>query len=436
MVKKKSVIYLCESCGNESLTWAGRCSFCGDWNTLKELSGINKRNVKNQDKNLEIKNISEVKYSRSDRISTGISEVDRVLGGGIVRGSIILLGGEPGIGKSTLTLQIASKIINSFYVSAEESLEQIKQRAERLKISSKTLMLSSSGDLLSLKKEILKQKPDLLIIDSIQTVYMSELDSSAGSLSQVRESGIFLQRFAKDHNVAVLLVGHVTKEGNIAGPRLIEHLVDAVLYLEGERFQEGRILRGVKNRFGATNEIGLFSLEENGMKEINNPAQLFLSEKVDQPGSAVTVIMEGKRPLLIEIQALTISTNFGYAKRTASGFDLNRLNLLSAVIQKKTGMSISNCDIYLNVVGGLKISEPAADLAVVAAIMSSFTNRRIKPRICLYGEVGLMGEIRSVSRHKERQNELQKLGYKSVSDINSIDQIIERCLDALTNTKN
>lgn len=424
MVRKQSTIYLCESCGNEFPVWSGKCPMCNEWNTIKELK-VASYKAQGSDRNskIEVKRLAEIVSTQSDRVKTGIKEFDRVLGGGIVPGSIILLGGEPGIGKSTLLLQVASSVKKTMYLSAEESASQIKIRADRLGLQESEITLISEGNIDGLESEISKQKPGLLIIDSIQTVYMNMYDSTPGSLIQVRESGIFLQRLAKRTGVPIMVIGHVTKEGNLAGPRILEHLVDVVLYLEGERFNDARILRGVKNRFGATNEVGIFSMQNEGMVEVKNPSELFLSERVKNPGSVVTVTLEGTRPLLVEIQALAIPTNFGYPKRTSSGFDLNRLNLLAAVISKNGGINLSNSDIYLNVAGGLKISEPAADLAVCAAIISSYKNKTIQPKYCLFGEVGLLGEVRKVTKVLERTKEAQALGFDIPGNVKNITDI-------------
>ncbi len=430
MSKNSKKIYICDYCGEEQITWSGKCNNCGNWNTLKEITVAHESNNNHYNNDLEIKKISEIKNDENIRIKTGMLELDRVLGGGLIRGSVILLGGEPGIGKSTITTQLCKTLNNTFYISAEESLSQIKNRVNRLKIGNNDFNLVSNGDLLLLEKEIIKQKPDLLIIDSIQTVYMSNLDSSAGSISQVKESGLFLQRLAKKNDISVLIIGHVTKEGTIAGPKIIEHLVDVVLYFEGEKHHEERIIRGIKNRFGPTNEIGIFTMNNDGLKEMANPTEFYLSQRENKAGSVICPIMEGRRILFIEIQALTIITKFGYPKRTASGYDLNRLNILSAVIQKSTGMNLANYDIYLNIVGGLKIKEPAADLAISAAIMSSYKNKPYEINSCIFGEVGLMGEIRRVSGEQNRTKESKQLGYKTISqaEVKDLSQFLDKYL--------
>lgn len=410
MVKKEKTIYMCDNCGNEFSSWSGRCTICGEWNTLKEVRGL--APIKHSDRReIKFSTLGEIKVTQNYRINTGIGEFDRVLGGGIVPGSVILLGGEPGIGKSTIILQVCESVKNVLYVSGEESLTQIKVRADRLNVKQRAIKLVSDGDLESMQNEILKEKPELLIIDSIQTVFLASVAATPGSMVQVRECGIFLQQLAKKTGIPIIIVGHVTKEGLIAGPRMLEHLVDVVLYLEGERFNEARLLRGVKNRFGATNEVGIFAIEGNGLREIKNPSELFLSEKQNDSGSVVTSTLEGTRPILVEVQALVATTRFGYPKMTASGFDLNRLNLLSAVISKKTNMNLSNSDIYVNVVGGLKIKDPAIDLAVCLAIVSSFRNKAFPNKLCAFGEVGLSGEIRKVTRQKDRAKEAAMMGY-------------------------
>lgn len=412
MAKKNKTIYLCTRCGNEFATWSGRCGACGEWNSLKEMDFAEVGQTLASEK-IEQAKMADIRVGSFSRIKTGISEFDRVLGGGIVKGSIILLGGEPGIGKSTLILEVADKIKNCMYLSAEESLEQIKIRADRLGLKSKNVTLYSGGDLRAFEREVKKNNPELVIVDSIQTVFLNDLPSTPGSLVQVRESGIFLQRLAKTTKVPVVIIGHVTKEGTIAGPRILEHLVDVVLYLEGERFHDARVLRGIKNRFGATNEAGIFAMTEKGMEAVDNPSELFLKERPEKgPGSAVAVTLEGTRPMLVEVQALTIATNFGYPKRTSSGFDLNRLNLLAAVISKTTKINLSNQDIYINIIGGLKLREPAVDLAVCAAIISSYLNKPLPRSLSFFGEVGLMGEVRPVVKEIDRKKEAEKLGYK------------------------
>ncbi|MCL5410874.1 MAG: DNA repair protein RadA [Patescibacteria group bacterium] len=426
-MKKNTKIYLCENCGNEFSTWSGRCDICGEWNTLKEMSIPSVSSSLGSSRNsreLKAVKLSEIENVKNFRINTKINEFNRVLGGGIVPGSLILIGGEPGIGKSTLLLQVSNSIEQCLYISAEESLQQIKDRADRLGINSSKLELISDGDILSIEKEILKSKPDLIIIDSIQTVYLNTIPSTPGSIVQVRECGIFLQKLAKTTSIPIVIIGHVTKEGSLAGPRMLEHLVDTVLYLEGERFHDARILRGVKNRFGATNEVGIFSIQEKGLVEISNPSALFLSETTKSAGSVITATIEGTRPILVEVQALVIPTHFGYPKRTSSGFDLNRLNLLSAVISKKTPINLGNYDIYVNIVGGMKIGEPAIDLAVCGAIISSFKNKPLSKNLCLFGEVGLSGEIRKVVRYKEREKEATALGYKVLENPKNINDLI------------
>ncbi len=426
-MKKNSKIYLCESCGNEFSTWSGRCDICGEWNTLKEMSIPSVSSFTGSfrgSRELKAVKLSEIESIKNFRINTKIGEFNRVLGGGIVPGSLILIGGEPGIGKSTLLLQVSNSIDRCLYISAEESLQQIKDRADRLGITSSKLELISDGDILSIEKDILKNKPDLVIVDSIQTVYLNTIPSTPGSIVQVRECGIFLHRLAKSTSIPIVIIGHVTKEGSLAGPRMLEHLVDTVLYLEGERFHDARILRGVKNRFGATNEVGIFSIQEKGMIEISNPSSLFLSETTKSAGSVITATIEGTRPILVEVQALVIPTHFGFPKRTSSGFDLNRLNLLSAVISKKTPINLGNYDIYVNIVGGMKIGEPAIDLAVCGAIISSFKNKPLAKNLCLFGEVGLSGEVRRVVGCKEREKEATALGYEVLENPKNINDLI------------
>ena len=426
MAKKDRKIYMCNNCGNEFSSWSGRCEGCGDWNSLKEVNfQVSTSNVGSSKKvKGDFTKLSDITITNKSRISTGIGEFDRVLGGGVVLGSVILLGGEPGIGKSTITTQLAKTIKNLVYLSGEESLSQIKIRADRLGVKSDNTRLIATGEVEVLASEIAKDKPEFIIVDSIQTVFLTSQASTPGSLVQVRECGIYLQRLAKQTGVPILIVGHVTKEGNIAGPRLLEHLVDVVLYLEGEQFHDARILRGVKNRFGATNEVGLFLMAEKGLLEIKNPSELFLSKHEIKPGSSITSTMEGTRPILVEIQALTIPTNFGYPKRTSSGYNLNRLNLLAAVITKHGGINLNNSDIFLNIVGGMTLTEPAVDLAVCGAIISSVKNKPLPKELCLFGEVGLLGEVRKVPRESDRAKECSNLGFKSAQNIKDISGLI------------
>ena len=424
-MKQSKTIYMCDNCGNEFSSWSGRCTMCGEWNTLKEIKiGNIKSKSAGRSTEIKIENLNNIKIGNATRISTKIGELDRVLGGGIVPGSIILLGGEPGIGKSTLLLQLANNLKKVLYLSAEESAPQIKIRADRLKIDNKEISLVSDYDIDSILFEAEKNRPDILIVDSIQTISTGNSDGSPGSIVQVRECGMLLQQFAKRTGISVIIIGHVTKDGSLAGPRILEHLVDVVLYLEGERFHDARILRGVKNRFGATNEAGIFSLGDKGMVEVKNPSELFLSEKQDEPGCVVAATLEGTRPILVEVQALTVPTKFGFPKRTSSGFDLNRLNLLAAVISKKTSVNLLNSDIYVNIVGGMKIKDPAIDLAVCLAVISSFKNKKLPNKLCLFGEVGLSGEVRAVVRQKDREKEAVALGYKVLPGIKNLSQII------------
>jgi DNA repair protein RadA/Sms len=422
MTKKPSTIYLCDHCGNEFSVWSGKCPLCGEWNTLKELK-IESKNLTMSSRDVIVQKIQDINIENTKRYKTSINEFDRVLGGGLVPGSLVLIGGEPGIGKSTLLLEVADKIGDVYYVSAEESVSQIKMRADRLGISGLKLSLSSEPNLDGILNKARKLKPSALIIDSIQTIYSDNYDATPGSLVQVRECGIILQQFAKSTSIPVIIIGHVTKEGNLAGPRILEHLVDVVLYLEGERFNDARILRGVKNRFGATDEVGIFSMQEKGMIEIKNPSEVFLRERENNPGSVITITLEGTRPILVEIQALVTPTHFGYPKRTSSGFDLNRLNLLAAVISKKTNINLSNSDIYLNTIGGIKLSEPAVDLAVCAAIISSYKNKHFPGNLVFFGEVGLLGEVRNVLRKSDREKAAKSLGHELPSAIKNVSEI-------------
>lgn len=428
---KEKIIFICSECGNESLRWQGQCLACGAWNTLKEFK--EKKNDNKRVGNLqktELMNLNNVKMRDFARYSTQINEVDRVLGGGIVPGSLILLGGDPGIGKSTLLLQVCAKLgqndQNVIYVSGEESPEQVKLRFDRLGLKTSNLHIFAETDVDNIIEKINNEKPKIVIIDSIQTMFDSAWPSTPGSIVQVRECALRFQQLAKNKNIPVILVGHVTKSGEVAGPRILEHLVDVVLYLEGERYHDNRILRTVKNRFGATDEIGIFKMNEKGLEEIKNPSEIFLAERLKGiPGSVVTATMEGTRPFLVEIQALVTKTNFGYPRRTASGFDLNRLQLLVAVLQKRSGINLFDQDIYINVVGGFKLKEPAVDLAICLAIASASKNKNINSKLAVFGEVGLSGEIRSVSYDKKRENEAKRLGYTKLIKTNTLYSAIQ-----------
>ncbi|HSI20334.1 MAG TPA: DNA repair protein RadA [Verrucomicrobiae bacterium] len=419
MAKARSTtLFVCSECGEEYIQWQGRCSNCGNWNTLKEFSIPSDRGPKGRaggysgQTESTAQKLSDITGDKLERRSTGVPEMDRVLGGGIVPGSVLLLGGDPGIGKSTLLLQVASIFKgNVLYVSGEESPEQIKLRAERLKLSSQDLSLLPATDVNVIATHIDQEKPDLLVIDSIQTMYDPAFPSTPGSIVQVRETAIRIQQIAKSRGLSVVLVGHITKEGTVAGPRTLEHLVDVVLYLEGESHHELRVLRAAKNRFGDASETGLFAMGEKGLEEVRNPAEFLLAERVQAPGSVLTAVMEGSRPILVEVQALTTPTVFGYPRRTVSGFDLNRLNLLLAVLQRRAGLDLSNQDVFVNVVGGLKIKDTAVDAAVCCALASALVGSSVDERLCVIGEVGLAGEIRTVTQQKRREKEVTTLGY-------------------------
>ena len=416
MAKTKSV-FVCNECGYESAKWMGKCPACGVWNSFFEEK-ISKDTSNKEEKNRKVtpKPLNSFVGKETSRTSTGFEELDRVLGGGLVKGSLILLGGEPGIGKSTLILQICNKIQGDgkvLYVSGEESSEQIKLRADRLGINNDDILFLGETDIDLIQDAIEEIKPKLVIIDSIQTMYSDDITSAAGSVSQVREITSRIMKMCKTKEITTVIIGHVTKEGNIAGPRVLEHMVDTVLYLEGERYFSYRVLRGVKNRFGSTNEIGMFEMQSEGMVEITNPSAILISEREDNPsGSIVVASMEGTRPLLIELQALVATSVFGLPRRTANGLDYNRLTLLIAVLEKKAGLMLGNQDVYLNVVGGIRINEPALDLGVVLAATSSFKNISIPKGVVAIGEVGLTGEVRSVNLIEKRLKEAEKLGFK------------------------
>ena len=418
MAKSNKTVFVCNECGYESAKWLGKCPACNSWNTFFEQkvetyieNGVKKVKEKNKPKAL---NTFEGKDNI--RISTGFDELDRVLGGGMVQGSLILLGGEPGIGKSTLILQLCDKIKADgkvLYVSGEESAEQIKMRADRLEIHNDNILFLGETDISVVNENISEEKPKLVIIDSIQTMYSEELSAAAGSVSQVREITSQVMRTCKSQNITTIIIGHVTKDGTIAGPRVLEHMVDTVLYLEGERYFSYRIIRGVKNRFGSTNEIGMFEMKGEGLCEIENPSEILISEREDNPsGSCIIATIEGTRPMLIELQALTTQSVYGIPKRTAIGIDFNRLSVLIAVLEKRANLMIGGQDIYVNVVSGIRINEPAADLGICMVAASSFKNKAIPKDVVIMGEVGLTGEVRRINMIEKRLKEAEKLGFK------------------------
>lgn len=417
-MSKTKIQYVCQECGHSSAKWLGHCPGCGEWNTMVEEIITKAKEPSGQrlssSKPLPLRAVD---MTKMPRLSTGVEEFDRVLGGGIVPGALVLIGGDPGIGKSTLLMQVAAGISDAYgtvlYVSGEESAAQTRLRAERLGVDSESLLVMTETNLAEIIMQANQIKPVLLVIDSIQTMYSPDIPSVPGSVGQVRESTGQLLRFAKDSHIPVAIIGHVTKEGNIAGPRLLEHMVDVVLYFEGERSYAFRVLRAIKNRFGSTNESGIFSMEETGLTQVENPSAILLSERpVGVSGSVVSACLEGVRPLLIEIQALVSTTCFGVPRRMAAGFDYNRLTLLMAVLEKRVGLLLGNQDAYINAVGGLRISEPAADLAVALAIASSFKNLAVEPNTVVLGEIGLTGEVRMVARVDARVSEAATLGFK------------------------
>jgi len=414
---KNNTLFICSNCNAQFQKWVGRCLECGKWGTLVESEKLKVESTEEEVKYPTIKTFSlnEIKGQETQRIKTGIGEMDRVLGGGLVPGSFILLGGEPGIGKSTIALQLANAIRNTIYISGEESIEQIKMRAERLSIKNNDLMLANETHVEKIIATLKEKKPALAVIDSAQTVYSAESDGEAGGLSQIRICATKIMEVAKTTNTAVVLVGHVTKDGEVAGPKTLEHLVDTVLYLEGDRHHFYRILRTVKNRFGSTDEVGVFNMAQNGLEEVKNPSASFLSDRQENlSGNVITCLMEGTRPILVEIQALVTKTSFGFPVRKASGFEINRLHVLVAVLQKRAGLNLESFDIHLNVVGGLTADEPAADLAAALAIASAYKDKPLDSRLAAFGEVGLNGEIRPVPFIEKRIKECEQLGMKAV----------------------
>ncbi|MBO5155160.1 MAG: DNA repair protein RadA [Eubacterium sp.] len=436
MAKGKTAVYFCQSCGYESSKWMGQCPGCREWNTFVEELVDKKTAAKTSGKQVQSKakpqTISAIELRKEHRMTSGMPELDRVLGGGVVPGSMVLVGGDPGIGKSTLLLQVCKNLadqhVSVLYISGEESLQQIKIRAQRIGDFTDDLKLLCETNLEEIRQIIDMEKPQIVVIDSIQTMYNEDVSSAPGSVSQVRESTATLLQIAKGSGVTVFIVGHVTKEGVVAGPRVLEHMVDTVLYFEGDRYASYRILRGVKNRFGSTNEIGVFEMRGDGLREVENPSEYMLSGKPENAsGSVVACSMEGTRPILLEIQALVCHSNFGIPRRTAAGTDANRVNLLMAVLEKRLNLKMSECDAYVNIAGGIRMNEPAIDLGIVLAIVSSFKNRPIDEKTICFGEVGLSGEVRAVSMPSQRVAEAKKLGFTTC--------ILPRvCMDGLQQT--
>ena len=431
MAKAKKTVFFCQECGYESPKWMGQCPGCKSWNTFVEET-VSPNQTKHQEatgrKKAEPVALSEISLDEEDRIHTGIKELDRVLGGGIVQGSMTLVGGDPGIGKSTLLLQVCRNLadrVSVLYISGEESLQQIKLRAVRIGEFSDAMTLLCETNLDDIESIVLKKKPQAVIIDSIQTMYQENVSSAPGSVSQVREATGVLMRLAKENNITIFIVGHVTKEGTVAGPRVLEHMVDTVLYFEGDRYASYRILRSVKNRFGSTNEIGVFEMTDKGLREVSNPSEYMLSGKPEgASGSVVACTMEGTRPMLLEVQALVCRTNFGLPRRTAAGTDYNRLNLLMAVLEKRLNLPLSGYDAYVNIAGGVRLSEPAMDLALVLAVISSYKDVPVSDKTIVFGEVGLSGEVRAVSMAKQRVQEAKRLGFtKVILPKSSMDQV-------------
>lgn len=419
---KASTVFFCQKCGHESSKWMGQCPGCREWNTFVEetvgrtaRSGAAHGPSEGRGGNRPMM-LNDVTVREEDKLATGIGELDRVMGGGIVQGSLTLVGGDPGIGKSTLLLQVCRNLSDQghsvLYISGEESLAQIRMRADRIGEFSEGMLLLCETNLEEISGIIREKRPQAVVIDSIQTMYNENVSAAPGSVSQVRESTGILLQLAKGLGVSVFIVGHVTKEGTVAGPRVLEHMVDTVLYFEGDRHASYRILRGVKNRFGSTNEIGVFEMREQGLVEVQNASEYMLGGRPeDASGSVVVCTMEGTRPLLVEIQALVCHSNFGIPRRQTMGTDFNRVNLLMAVLEKRSGVQLASCDAYVNITGGIKVSEPAIDLGIVTAVLSSFKNRVLSPKIVAFGEVGLSGEVRGVSMAKQRVAEARKLGF-------------------------
>ncbi len=420
MAKDRKTVFFCQNCGYESAKWQGQCPGCREWNTFVEepvVKSAGKRQSGGYHEQPRVTKLSQIETDPRSRVSTGYGELDRVLGGGIVRGSLVLVGGDPGIGKSTLLLQVCRNLSTAgekvLYISGEESLQQIKMRAGRVGEFVGDMLLLCETNLDLVEEAIRREKPKIVVIDSIQTMYREEVSSAPGSVSQVREATNAFMQIAKGMEITVFLVGHVTKEGVVAGPRVLEHMVDTVLYFEGDRYAAYRLLRGVKNRFGSTNEIGVFEMRETGLTQVANPSEYMLSGKPEgASGSMVACAMEGTRPILVEVQALVCKTSFGIPRRTAVGADINRINLLMAVLEKRLGLSLGDCDAYVNIAGGIRMNEPALDLAIVLAVLSSKQDIPLGEKTIAFGEVGLSGEIRAVSMARQRVLEAKKLGFE------------------------
>lgn len=456
MAKGKTSIFFCQSCGYESSKWMGQCPGCKEWNTFVE-EVVDKKSAgtlakqKATASEAKVLPLSQIEMTYDKRVSTDMKELDRVLGGGIVQGSMVLVGGDPGIGKSTLLLQVCRNLsehnIKVLYISGEESLQQIKIRAERIGNFGDSLKLLCETNLDTIKAVIDQEKPQIVVIDSIQTMFNEEVSSAPGSVSQVRESTGVLMQIAKGMGISIFIVGHVTKEGVVAGPRVLEHMVDTVLYFEGDRHAAYRILRGVKNRFGSTNEIGVFEMRQDGLVEVENPSEYMLSGKPEgASGSVVACSMEGTRPILLEVQALVCHSNFGIPRRTAAGTDFNRVNLLMAVLEKRLGLKLGDCDAYVNIAGGIKMNEPAIDLGIVLALISSYKDKPIDEKTICFGEVGLSGEVRAVNMAEQRVQEAKKLGFevcilpevcrKSMTEVKGIRLVgVSNLLDAMNYLK-
>ena len=416
---KAKTLFYCTECGNETPKWAGRCSVCGAWNSIveqpEEKKPAGKGRLLANVRTVKAESITDLSSGEEIRFSTGMGELDRVLGGGAVKGSLVLVGGAPGIGKSTLMLQICKKLGQQFrvlYISGEESVHQLKLRAKRLHVESENLYVLSETNLGDVLECVNQEQPEVLIVDSIQTLYNEELNSPAGSVGQVKDCTMKLMQLAKEGNITVFVIGHVNKDGFIAGPKVLEHMVDCVLYFEGEQHMAYRILRAAKNRFGATNEIGVFEMLDCGLREVENPSEMLLSGRPeDAPGSCVTCVMEGARPVLAEVQALVAPTNANYPRRTCNGLDSNRASMLLAVLEKRGRLRMSQCDAFFNIIGGLTLDEPAADLATLVAIASSYLDKPVPAKLAAIGEVGLSGEVRSVSHVPQRLSEVHRLGF-------------------------